>query len=148
MARTHLLPFSPHYDFVVVRPMTIDGVRLNPGDQMTSDQRDSLGERRLRTQYERRVITPVAPGAPAPVYRATVVAQVEAQINSASIPADSDAGGDDSSPPADDDVQEIPRIEKRAFGRWWVVTMDGDRGPMKKAEAETIMNGIKATAGV
>lgn len=66
-ARYVMLPFTPLYDFIVERPMTIHGRTYARGD--TLDKTD-LSERLLRQLYEQRKIIP-SPGFggnPAPRY--------------------------------------------------------------------------------
>lgn len=142
----HPLPFSPHYEFRVLRVVTINGRMYLPGDRL---DKAALAERRLRQMYENRVISPMPPevlpallqpprqpeptdppSQPAPPRQDLdpddgddVVNQGEAQAAAESQPAAGEFDG--------------PKLVHRGFGRWFVVAADGaEQGPMSKAEAE------------
>ena len=133
----HQLPFSPLYDFKVCRVTTINGVGYTPGDMLGAEARDALGERRLRQLYERRTISPVAPGvvpevpAPAPAAASAEPVADQARIE----------GGADEQHEPDDSLIEPgatgARAEHRGFGRWYVVQPDGSEdGPMTREAAQ------------
>lgn len=123
----HPLPFSPLYDFQVVRVVTINGRAYVPGDRL---DKTSLGERRLRQMYENRTISPLPP-------------EVLPTLLQARAPAAAPAGQEIDP----DDGQDVDAAVAAAlngktavhkgFGRWYVVHPDGtEDGPMSKAEAE------------
>lgn len=121
----HPLPFSPLYDFQVVRVVTINGRAYVPGDRLDKAE---LGERRLQQMYENRTISPIPP--------TVVPALLQAP---AAAPASQDIDPDDG-----DDVDGAVAAAlsgktavHKGFGRWYVVHPDGaEDGPMSKAEAE------------
>lgn len=60
-------PYSPQCDFVVLKACLINGVEYKSGASLPQDVRDQVGERRLRSWYDAKMIGP-APivAAPAP----------------------------------------------------------------------------------
>ena len=137
MARfSHLLPFSPYYDFQVCKCVTINGVEYVSGDRMTAEERDALGERRLRQMYEHRLVTPIAPE------------KVAALLKPGPLPdyswSDAGGGGDvladgGSFDPLAPDAGQVaaPTAVHKGFGRWYVQYPDGtEAGPMSKEAAE------------
>lgn len=56
--RINTLPFSPHYDFIARKPLTISGREYRRGDMI---DRAIVPERILRAMYEQKLITPKAP---------------------------------------------------------------------------------------
>lgn len=58
-------PFSPLCDFVVLKACLINGVEYVPGMPLPQAVRDQIGERRLRSWYDAKMIGP-APIAAAP----------------------------------------------------------------------------------
>lgn len=123
----HPLPFSPLYDFQVVRVVTINGRAYVPGDRL---DKTSLGERRLRQMYENRTISPIPP--------AVVPALLQAYAP-AVVPVGQEVANEDGQD-VDAAVAEAlsgKTAVHRGFGRWYVVHQDGaEDGPMSKAEAE------------
>jgi hypothetical protein len=125
----HPLPFSPLYDFQVLRVVTINGRQYKPGDRL---DKANLAERRLRQMYENRVVSPIPPE--------VVPALLQAPRRAAEPVADEPAG-QEIDPDNGEDVQSAADTGKtavhRGFGRWYVVHADGtEDGPMTKAEAE------------
>lgn len=53
-----LLPFTPHAEFAVLQPLTIDGIDLTPGSKLP---KQGLNERLLRQLYEQRRIGVIGP---------------------------------------------------------------------------------------
>lgn len=51
-------PFTPHADFEVARPLTMNGRKYEPGDQLI---KDAMSERLLRNLYDQRRITMIIP---------------------------------------------------------------------------------------
>jgi hypothetical protein len=140
MARfSHPLPFSPLYDFMACKPVTINGAAYQPGDRMSTEARDGLGERRLRQMYESRLITPIPPE-PVPA-----LLQAAAEPASEPLPdyawSDAGGGGGDGGfdPMATEAAPAVTAVHK-GFGRWFIVRPDGtEEGPMTKAEADAIV---------
>lgn len=62
-------PFSPLCDFVVLKACLINGVEYAPGKPLPQAVRDQIGERRLRSWYDAKMIGPTpivsAPASPA-----------------------------------------------------------------------------------
>lgn len=141
------LPFSPLYDFVAARVVTINGQNLIPGDPV---DKEGLGERRLRQMYESRIITPVAPA----VIPETNKKAPKKKLAAQPVAADSEPEATDT--PAEDETtaSEAPapavaepvaasglHSEHRGFGRYFVLNADGVEvaGPLTKAEAKTMV---------
>lgn len=125
----HPLPFSPLYDFQVLRVVTINGRQYKPGDRL--DKAD-LSERRLRQMYENRVVSPLPPD--------VLPALLQAPRKEAE-PVAVEPAGQEIDPDNGEDVQTASDTGKvpvhKGFGRWFVVHADGtEDGPMTRAEAE------------
>lgn len=55
MSRYNPPPYSPHYDFIAMRPMTIGGADLQRGDKIPKSE---FSEQRLRQMFDARMIAP------------------------------------------------------------------------------------------
>lgn len=132
------LPFSPHYDFVAARVVTINGQNLVPGDPVdTSD----LSVRRLRQMYENRMITPVAPASLAGIASAQEPAQAAQEPD-----GEPEATDTQDEPVEATDEAPLPAVggktvEHRGFGRYYVLDADGTEiaGPLSKAAANAML---------
>jgi len=144
------LPFSPLYDFVAARVVTINGQNLNPGDPV---DKEGLGERRLRQMYESRIITPVAPeviAEPTPK-KASKKKPAAEPVEAALEPEATDTAPEDESATSEAPVPAVGEpvsasglySEHRGFGRYFVLNADGVEvaGPLTKAEAKTMVGG-------
>lgn len=130
----HQLPFSPLYDFQVCRVVTINGVNYVPGDRLDTAARDSLGDRRLRQMYERRTLTPIAPGQLPALVVAGPVQGAEVVVADG---AAAETPVDETPAPTEPAATPALRAEHKGFGRWFVVAADGtEEGPMSKEQAE------------
>lgn len=133
------LPFSPAYDFMAAKPVTLNGHVLNPGDPVP---KDGLNPRRLRQLYEARIITPVAPE--------QLTASQTGIVNAPAVAAQEPAGepeGDDAADTQTDEAESNveaaapatggTQIVHRGFGRYYLVDADGNdvSGPWSKADA-------------
>lgn len=136
---THMLPFSPLYDFQACKPVTLNGRQMVPGDRLTTEERDALGARRLLQMYESRLITPIPPE----VVPAVLQPKPEAPLPDYAW--SEGAGGGDvladggSFDPVAPDAGQVaaPTAVHKGFGRWYVQYPDGtEAGPMSKEAAE------------
>jgi hypothetical protein len=119
------LPFSPYYDFRVVKPMTVAGQALKLGDPLP---KDGLSPRRLRQLFEARMISPLPP-----------------EIlpgNGAADAGHGDNGAWGSNPPADTATPPSGplRAQHKGFGKWFVINAAGQEvsGPHTREEAERL----------
>lgn len=55
MSRYNPPPYSPHYDFIALRPMTIQGVEVQRGEAI---DKSHFKEQRLRQMFDARMIAP------------------------------------------------------------------------------------------
>lgn len=155
------LPFSPHYDFQARKVMTLNGRAYVPGETI---DKEGLGDRRLRQLYDFRMITPTAPEQLPPVITTTAsvptgetFAETDSdnddalqadgadfETDGSTIEGDQD-GQDNAQDNADQDTAaELPRIEHRGFGRWFLMLADGtEQGPLAKAAAEKAIAALK-----
>lgn len=146
------LPFSPHYDFQARKVMTLNGRAYVPGETI---DKEGLGDRRLRQLYDFRMITPTAPEQLPPVATTNPPAPTgegfaDTEHDNDDAPTDDgtdlesrgDTADGDQDGTADDAAQdaatdELPRVEHRGFGRWFLMLADGtEEGPLKKADAD------------
>lgn len=146
------LPFSPLYDFVAARVVTINGQNLNPGDPV---DKEGLGERRLRQMYESRIITPVAPEViPVPTNKKGSKKKPVAELQEPAPKADSQPEAIDTQTDAEEAASEPVeavvaepaatsglRAEHRGFGRYFVLDAEGVEvaGPLTKVEANAMV---------
>jgi hypothetical protein len=121
------LPFSPYYDFHVVKPLTIGGQTLKLGDPLP---KDGVSPRRLRQLFEARMISVLPPEV--------------LPINGATGAAHGDNGAWGSNSP--DGIAKAPsgplRAHHKGFGKWYVLDAAGDEisGPHAREEAERLAN--------
>lgn len=140
------LPFSPHYDFVAARVVTINGQNLVPGDPVN---KADLGERRLRQMYESRIITPVAP-TELPVAPKKQGKKKAAEAQQEPVEADAEPEAIDTPEVSAEATSDAPApavaaagntIDHRGFGRYFVLDAAGNEiaGPLSKAAATALL---------
>ena len=122
------LPFSPYYDFRVVKPMTIGGKALVMGDPFPTE---GLPPRRLRQMFEARMISPLPP---------EVLPITPANGAAGAAQAGQGAGGTE--PPPDTATRPTGPLtaKHRGFGKWYVMDAADDEvsGPHTREEAERL----------
>lgn len=122
------LPFSPYYDFRVLKPVTINGQALKLGDPLP---KDAVSPRRLRQMFESRMISPLPPE----VLPAT-------PASGATEAGHGDNGDWGANPPAATPARASGPLKAahKGFGKWHLFDRDGNEvgGPYERAEAERL----------
>jgi len=122
MSKHYQMPFTPHQDFVCVKPFVMGGRAYERGDEVDTK---GIEGRRLRQMYEARMVDGKArTEAPLAEPAATVAAQ---EPEAATAPPQPASGG--------------LSVVHKGFSRYFVMDAEGRQlhGPVTKAEAEALV---------